>query len=74
MISSSPFTSRRALVEYVLFSPDVLRQEHYERALREHIEMARGIQDYQIVFEENGCVPITDYSSASWTRRRRPWT
>ncbi len=65
-----PYTSRRALVEYVLFSPDVLRQEHYERALREHIEMVRGIQDYQIVFEENGCVPITDYPFVRRTGRR----
>jgi len=65
-----PFTSRRALVEYVLFSPDVLRQDHYERALREHIESVRGIQDYQIVFEENGCVPITDYPFARRTGRR----
>ena len=65
-----PFSPRRALVEYVLFSPNALCQDDYDQALREHIETVRGIHDYRVVAEENGCVPITDYPFVRRTGRR----
>lgn len=56
-----PFAPNRALIEYTIFSERVLPQAEYEAALREYIERVRGIRDYQIIEEENGAVPITDY-------------
>ena len=55
-----PFSERRALVEYTLFSADPLRREVYERGLREYIEARAGIRNYRIVEEESGVIPMTD--------------
>ena len=55
-----PFSERCALIEYTLFSADVLRREEYERGLRDYIETRLEIRDYQIVEEENGVIPMTD--------------
>jgi lycopene beta-cyclase len=59
-----PFSERRALVEYTLFSADVLPQAEYEQALRDYIEDVRGISGYRVLSEENGAVPVTDYPFA----------
>ncbi len=55
-----PFSERRALIEYTLFSAELLKREEYERGLREHIESRLGIGDYRIVEEEDGIIPMTD--------------
>jgi lycopene beta-cyclase len=65
-----PFSETRALVEYTLFSAGVLRQDEYECALREHIGERLGIRDYQVVMQENGVVPITDYAFPRHAGRR----
>ena len=55
-----PFTKRRALVEYTLFSADLLKPHEYDRALSEYIENVRGIRKYNIVETETGVIPMTD--------------
>jgi lycopene beta-cyclase len=56
-----PFSECRAFVEYTAFAADVLKQDEYDRAIKEYIEDTLGIRDYQVVSEENGAVPLTDY-------------
>jgi lycopene beta-cyclase len=56
-----PMARNRALVEYTVFSPAVLKQAEYEGALRAYIEGVCGLHDYAIHHEENGAVPLTDY-------------
>lgn len=56
-----PMARNRALVEYTVFSPAVLKQAEYEAALRAYIEGVCGLRDYVIHREENGAVPLTDY-------------
>jgi len=56
-----PFAPDRALIEYTIFSGRVLPRSEYEAALREYIQQVRGIHEYQIVEEESGAVPITDF-------------
>ncbi len=55
-----PFSEKRALVEYTLFSDALLEKEAYERALRNYIEKQLGIKDYNILAHEFGVIPMTD--------------
>lgn len=57
-----PFTRQFALVEFVVYSPNVLPQAEYDAALREHIEVTRSIRGYRVVDEETGCLPLTNTS------------
>jgi lycopene beta-cyclase len=55
-----PFTERRAMVEYTLFSDQTLHREAYENALRSYLKETLGVETYGIVSTERGSVPITD--------------
>ena len=55
-----PFTERRAMVEYTLFSDQTLRRDVYERALRSYLEGTLGLVTYNVVSTERGSVTITD--------------
>lgn len=55
-----PFTRRRALVEYTLFSADLLKDHEYDRAIAEYVEKVRQISSYRIDAVEKGVIPMTD--------------
>ena len=55
-----PFTRRRALVEYTLFSASLLSGPQYEQGLKDYIRDVLGIPDYSIISEEAGVIPMTD--------------
>ncbi len=55
-----PFTRRRALVEYTLFSANLLKEHEYDRAIAEYLERIRGIGHYRIDAVEKGIIPMTD--------------
>jgi lycopene beta-cyclase len=57
-----PYESRRALVEYVSYGPDVPRE-----AMRTYVEETLGIPEYRVVYDESGASPLADRVS----RRRR---
>lgn len=57
-----PFTPRRALVEYTLFSKKLLPQQAYDAALENYLKQFIGIEQYTIVEEEFGIIPMTNYS------------
>ena len=58
-----PFSARRALVEYTLFSPQVLTKADYEAALTAYMRDTLGLAptDYHLVAEEVGAIPMTDH-------------
>lgn len=56
-----PFSERRGLVEYTLFSPEVLHPEEYDQALRNYIQNQMGVMSYSILDEEFGVIPMTDH-------------
>jgi lycopene beta-cyclase len=56
-----PFTRRRALIEYTLFSKDLVADEVYEAALKHYIESDLHIKAYTIVEREFGVIPMTNY-------------
>ena len=55
-----PTSSNEALVEYTLFSKDLLPKEEYESEIQKYIQKL-GITDYKIVEREQGNIPMTSY-------------
>ena len=56
-----PYSSTEALVEYTLFTPQVLREEEYQAGLKQYVEDVLRIKQYQIVETEAGIIPMTNY-------------
>ena len=56
-----PFSARRALVEYTLFSPSLLEPDAYRQGLELYIRDVLGIAAYRILDEEQGMIPMTNH-------------
>jgi lycopene beta-cyclase len=58
-----PFGPRRALVEYTLFSAQILAKEEYEQQIVNYLKNALGLApaEYRITAEEVGAIPMTDH-------------
>jgi lycopene beta-cyclase len=54
-----PISDKEALVEYTLFSPDVLKKEKYTIALTRYIKEVLEIDDYTIKHKESGIIPMS---------------
>lgn len=55
-----PTSSTEALLEYTLFSKDLLSKEEYENEIEKYIQKL-GITEYEIVEKEQGNIPMTSY-------------
>jgi lycopene beta-cyclase len=55
-----PFSATSALVEYTLFTKELLRPEQYDKGLRDYIATFLGINEYKIKEEEFGIIPMTN--------------
>lgn len=55
-----PTSSTEALLEYTLFSKDLLAREEYESEIQKYIKKL-GISEYEIVEKEQGNIPMTSY-------------
>jgi lycopene beta-cyclase len=56
-----PLNSKKALIEYTLFSPESLQQEEYDEGLRFYISNALKIPSYTILEKEFGVIPMTNF-------------
>lgn len=56
-----PTSTTKALVEYTLFTENLLPDEAYEKALRDYIGSELNIQDYTIAHREKGVIPMTTH-------------
>ncbi len=56
-----PFSKTEALVEYTLFSKDLLPKEEYEKVLRDYLNNDIGCDNFEIVDTEQGSIPMTCY-------------
>ncbi len=56
-----PFSETEALVEYTLFSKNLLAQQEYDEKLKDYISNRLHIKQYQIKEIEFGTIPMTDY-------------
>ncbi len=55
-----PFSERRALVEYTIFSEKLLNQNQYEERLRNYLAEYLHLGKYKIIEEEFGTIPMTN--------------
>ena len=55
-----PTSETEALIEYTLFSKDLLPALEYEIEIRDYIQKL-GISDYEIIGKEQGNIPMTSY-------------
>lgn len=55
-----PLSDHQALVEYTLFTETILPLEQYESALRKYINQYLQINEYRIIEEEFGIIPMTN--------------
>ncbi|MGB3849844.1 MAG: lycopene cyclase family protein [Tunicatimonas sp.] len=55
-----PTDARTALVEFTLFSPELLPAPQYEVALRDYLHRFLSLDDYTIAHEEFGVIPMTN--------------
>lgn len=55
-----PISTTEALVEYTLFSAEILENEAYENAIVEYLKQ-KDIADYEILRKEKGIIPMTAY-------------
>lgn len=60
-----PFDKRTALVEYTVFSQEVLQEQDYAMALRSYISDFLDTGGYQIQETESGVIPMSDELPAS---------
>jgi lycopene beta-cyclase len=56
-----PFSENRALVEYTLFSPELLPGQAYDEGLKTYLHEVLGIHQYRVVEEEFGIIPMTNH-------------
>lgn len=57
-----PLSTKKALVEYTVFSEAVLEMAEYENGLKKYVEEVLQIRSYTITDEEFGVIPMTNYS------------
>ncbi|WP_315820014.1 lycopene cyclase family protein [Paraflavitalea speifideaquila] len=67
-----PFTQHQALVEYTLFTPQLLQSGQYDIVLRQYIHTLLNNTNYQVLHEETGAIPMTNYRYPT-TQRSITW-
>jgi lycopene beta-cyclase len=55
-----PIDKKTALVEYTLFSKELLKHSEYENALKDYLT-EKKITDFEILEKENGAIPMTSF-------------
>lgn len=55
-----PISENEALVEYTLFSKDVLSKQEYESEIVQYLKI-KGVTEYEILEKEQGNIPMTCY-------------
>ncbi|NRB49131.1 MAG: lycopene cyclase [Saprospiraceae bacterium] len=56
-----PIDERRALVEVAIFSNNILASQEYDEILDQYIKHHITKQEYAVIHEEFGIIPMTDY-------------
>lgn len=56
-----PYTDKEALVEYTIFSKNILSASEYQNSLELYISKKLGIDNYKIKHKEFGKILMTDY-------------
>ena len=55
-----PTAQNRALIEYTLFTPQLLEPQQYDKELRNYISSVLKLENYEVKEEEFGIIPMTN--------------
>jgi lycopene beta-cyclase len=55
-----PLSTNKALIEYTVFSENLLAEEDYNKELYSYLDKISGLKNYTIVEEEFGVIPMTN--------------
>lgn len=66
-----PFNKREALVEFTLFTESLLHDEEYDIKLKEYIKDILKITNYQIIEEEKGVIPMSDFPFEKYSTKNQ---
>jgi lycopene beta-cyclase len=64
-----PFSETKALIEYTLFTENLLTAGEYMEALKNYISKFLKIENYKIIDEEFGIIPMTNHRFSSGSDR-----
>lgn len=56
-----PFTENKALVEFTLFSPELIDDSDYDKYLQNYIGNILGVEQFKITSQEKGVIPMSNY-------------
>lgn len=56
-----PYSDKEALIEYTLFTPQLLNDKEYDEGLKQYIEETLRIRQYEMEETEFGIIPMTNY-------------
>jgi len=56
-----PISETKALVEFTLFDTKLLKEKEYDNHIKSYIETNLDIQDYKVIEEEGGIIPMSNY-------------
>jgi lycopene beta-cyclase len=64
-----PLSTHEALVEFTMFSGEVLARDEYDRVIQDYITRILQISSYEILSTEYGVIPMTNYRAAPFQGR-----
>ncbi|MEM1405614.1 MAG: lycopene cyclase family protein [Bacteroidota bacterium] len=56
-----PYSTKKALIEFTFFSPDLVRDEDYDLMIERYIKEYLNISEYIVSDVEKGVIPMSDY-------------
>ncbi|MEM6963265.1 MAG: lycopene cyclase family protein [Bacteroidota bacterium] len=56
-----PFSPNEAMIEFTLFDQKMLKDQDYDHMLKQYIYKYLKIEDYEILEEEKGVIPMTSF-------------
>ncbi len=56
-----PTSKKRALVEFTLFTPDLIPEDHYDQILKQYLEDIVGLKKFSIAEVEQGIIPMSTF-------------
>jgi len=64
-----PFTKNKALVEFTYFTPRIVKNDVYDKFLKQYISEILKIKNYKITEEETGNIPMTTFPFENYSTK-----
>lgn len=65
-----PLSKREALIEFTLFSSELLQKEDYDKMLQKYLSEILQLKDFEIIEVEQGIIPMSDFPFHHYSKGR----